>query len=199
MADKINTWFSRQSGCQYLSAEYIDQEFSPHFHESYVIGTNIRGEHKFGYKGSKFVVPSDTIAIIHPGEIHTGARFVNCSIWVYRSIYPDPSQLAQLAGLDDTFGPPHFKEPVINDRVLAKEFSQIHFAVEQNGETLETQYCKKDKVRKGIYCLLLRKTPEMIIMAAIICLEFNVSSRISQPSRIAVTGIRLINMDALDA
>jgi len=39
----------------------------------------------------------------------------------------------------------------------------------------------------------------MTIMAAIICFKFNVSSKISHPKRTAVTGIRLINIDALEA
>jgi len=46
---------------------------------------------------------------------------------------------------------------------------------------------------------LLSKISEITIIVAIICLGFNILPKISQPNRTAVTGIRLIKIEALDA
>ncbi|MBD1910756.1 MULTISPECIES: AraC family ligand binding domain-containing protein [unclassified Leptolyngbya] len=121
-----------------LRATYITHSFARHTHDGYALGVIERGQEGFQYRGASYVAPAGSIALIHPGEVHTG-HAAEASGWTYRMFYPDASVLGevanQLAGHPVTL--PYFPNPVIHDPVLVRELSGVHQALEQGASQLE--------------------------------------------------------------
>jgi hypothetical protein len=55
-----------------LRARYITHSFGRHTHDTYAIGVILQGAEEFDCRGETFVAIAGTIAMINPGEVHTG-------------------------------------------------------------------------------------------------------------------------------
>ncbi|UVA77404.1 helix-turn-helix transcriptional regulator [Pandoraea commovens] len=73
-------------GGDMLTAEYNDHTFAPHWHDTYTFACIVAGAERYAYRGGEHVADAGSIAIIHPGEVHTGARETDFG-WRYRVFY----------------------------------------------------------------------------------------------------------------
>ncbi|MBN4665297.1 AraC family transcriptional regulator [Pandoraea nosoerga] len=73
-------------GADMLTAEYNDHTFAPHWHDAYTFACIVAGAERYFYRGGEHVADAGSIAIIHPGEVHTGARETDFG-WRYRVFY----------------------------------------------------------------------------------------------------------------
>ncbi|MCE4059723.1 AraC family transcriptional regulator [Pandoraea sputorum] len=73
-------------GGDMLTAEYNDHTFAPHWHDAYTFACIVAGAERYAYRGGEHVADAGSIAIIHPGEVHTGARETDFG-WRYRVFY----------------------------------------------------------------------------------------------------------------
>ncbi len=71
-----------------LRARFLTTSFAPHTHETYAIGILESGAECFDYRGRCESAGAGSIAIIHPGELHTGGP-LGTHGWRYRALYPD--------------------------------------------------------------------------------------------------------------
>jgi len=116
-----------------LRARYITHTFCRHTHETYAIGVIEQGAEAFDCRGNHFVAPAGSIALINPGEVHTGHAADQATGWTYRMLYPDVSLLQRAASeLGQQQAIPYFSNPVIQDRPLAQRIVKLHVALEGN-------------------------------------------------------------------
>jgi AraC-like DNA-binding protein len=126
-----------------LRATYITHAFSRHSHDGYAIGVIESGVEAFAYRGAMHYAPAGSIAVVHPGEVHTGHAGVPEG-WSYRMLYP-PVAFVQAAIAEDVADfcstqelswVPYFDNPVIHDPELACALSHLHQTLEQGLTTL---------------------------------------------------------------
>ena len=115
-----------------LHATYITHRFAPHAHEGFAIGVAQAGVQVFSLQGRNHFMPAGSIAVINPGEIHTGQAAVKQG-WTYRMMYPKTLLLqraaSQLIGRDCHI--PYFRNPIIYDDYLARLIVDLHMALEE--------------------------------------------------------------------
>jgi AraC-like DNA-binding protein len=134
MPDQAHLWrVPSLPGTDILQATYVRQAFRPHAHEEYAIGIIEAGAQSVRLGGSQQIFASGTLALINPGEVHTGQAQTEGG-WTYRMLYPPVGVvLAALGG-----GPsPVFRAASVNDPVLYQRFLALHRALERGGEVLE--------------------------------------------------------------
>ncbi len=73
-------------GGDMLTAEYNDHTFAPHWHDAYTFACIVEGAERYAYRGGEHVAYAGSVAVIHPGEVHTGARETDFG-WRYRVFY----------------------------------------------------------------------------------------------------------------
>jgi AraC-like DNA-binding protein len=143
MREQVKFWREPQFGnLELLHARYITHAFSRHTHDTYAIAVIEQGAEEFAYRGETHVTPAGDIAIINPGEVHTG-HAADETGWTYRVLYPDPSILVQAAceasGRKQEI--PYFPTPVIQDQQVAQLLLRLHKALEGWNSKLE-QDCR---------------------------------------------------------
>ncbi len=139
MREQVKFWREPQFGnLELLHARYITHSFCRHTHDTYAIAVIEQGIEEFAYRGETYRTPAGDIAIINPGEVHTG-HAVDETGWTYRVLYPDPSILQQAASdvLERSQGIPYFPHPVIADKQLAQLIWKLHLALEDSSSKLE--------------------------------------------------------------
>jgi AraC-like DNA-binding protein len=136
--EKVKYWVTEQHDYQMISATYSKQQFSKHYHDFYVIGINTSGCHKFYYRGSQWIAPPNHIAVVCPGEIHTG-KSASEDLWVYRAIYPTRNQLQSMFESVHSEKTPllFFSNPIIKDYQLSNIFLRFHRLFEKRQSGLE--------------------------------------------------------------
>jgi len=123
-----------------LRATYVTHTFARHTHEGYALGVIERGREGFQYRGSSHIAAAGSIALIHPGEVHTG-HAAEAAGWTYRMFYPDAAVLGQVAAqiAGHPVPLPFFPNPVICDPLLVQGLSQVHRALEYGDAPLESE------------------------------------------------------------
>ena len=136
MRDQARLWRAPTlPGTDVLRATYVRQAFRPHAHAEYAVGIIEQGAQSVRLGGSRQIVVAGTLALINPGEVHTG-RAQTDSGWAYRMLYPPVATvLAALGGKS----PPVFRAAGVNDPELYRVFLALHTALEQGGEALELE------------------------------------------------------------
>ncbi|WP_456832283.1 AraC family transcriptional regulator [Deinococcus sp. UYEF24] len=134
MPDQAHLWrVPSFPGTDILQATYIRQAFRPHAHEEYAIGIIERGAQSVRLGGSRQIFAAGTLALINPGEVHTGQAQTEGG-WTYRMLYPPVGAVLAALGSES---PPVFRAASVNDPVLYQHFLALHRALEQGGEALE--------------------------------------------------------------
>jgi len=114
-----------------LTAEYYEQEFAPHWHESYSIPVIQDGAQTYRYRGALRLAGAGSIAAINPGEVHTGERATDHG-WAYRAFYPSADWMRQLAS--DIAGRPvempWLPDDSIKDAQVAARLASAHRLLE---------------------------------------------------------------------
>jgi AraC-like ligand binding domain len=73
MGEQVKFWREPRFGnLDLLHARYITHSFCRHTHDTYAIAIIEQGAEKFAYRGATHITPAGDIAIINPGEVHTG-------------------------------------------------------------------------------------------------------------------------------
>ncbi|MGQ0642401.1 MAG: helix-turn-helix domain-containing protein [Gemmatimonadaceae bacterium] len=123
-----------------MRARYRRQRFPRHTHDRYVVAVNERGAHSSFFRGSNVLIPERTLAIIPPGEVHSGEQVAGVP-WHYRGMYVPASLMAEAAGREDNS--PHyavaFRQMLICDAALVDEFLAAHRLCECGGNAFEAQ------------------------------------------------------------
>lgn len=114
-----------------LYATYIRQNFARHAHDGFPLGVVERGALGYHYRGANVVAPAGSVAVINPGEPHTGHAVADTG-WTYRMFYLDTTVLQQAASqvADRPRGIPFFPAGVIWDDELAHLLWQLHYTLE---------------------------------------------------------------------
>ncbi|VVD64590.1 HTH-type transcriptional activator RhaS [Pandoraea cepalis] len=131
-------------GGDMVTAEYNDHTFAPHWHDAYTFACIVEGAERYAYRGGEHVADAGSVAVIHPGEVHTGARETDFG-WRYRVFYL-PVGFVQgvqrqvtrpLAGLT-TPGDAHpwFGEQVIRDTQAMHRLTAAHRLLQAGADPL---------------------------------------------------------------
>lgn len=139
MQEQVKFWRSpRFCNLELLRARYITHSFCRHTHDTFAIGVIQQGAEEFAYRGATHVAPAGSIALINPGEVHTG-HAANDRGWTYRMLYPDVQLLIQAAIeiSPSPPSPPHFPAPVVDDPFLAQLLLKLHITLEESPSQLE--------------------------------------------------------------
>jgi len=136
MSDQARLWrVPALPGTDVLRATYVRHAFRPHAHGGYAIGIIERGAQSVRLGGSRQIFAQGTLALINPGEVHSGQAQTEDG-WTYRMLYP-PAKAVQA-----TLGGrivPIFRASSVNDPALYQSFPALHIALEQGGEVLELE------------------------------------------------------------
>ncbi|MFD8519440.1 AraC family transcriptional regulator [Streptomyces capillispiralis] len=118
-----------------LTARFARHEYAPHAHAEYTVGVTVGGLETIAYRGGRIVSGPGSIAVLEPGEMHTGGPAAPEG-YAYRALYAAPALLT-----DGTDGrrPPHFREPVLDDPELAAALRRAHTDLSTHPDPLEAE------------------------------------------------------------
>ena len=121
-----------------LSATYIKQKFSHHYHETYAIGVVEQGIEKVFIGGIETHVMPGEMILINPNVIHSGEAGDERG-WKYRMFYPSVALLRQLAQeiSGEDWHQPHFPMSVVDDPIVARQLSHLHRVLEKSDNQLK--------------------------------------------------------------
>ena len=123
-----------------LTAEYYEQEFAPHWHESYSIPVIQDGAQTYRYRGTLRLAGAHSIAAINPGEVHTGERATEHG-WAYRAFYPSVPWMQRLASdiAGRPVGIPWLPDDSIKDAEVAARLGYAHRMLEAGSDMLAAE------------------------------------------------------------
>ena len=134
MPDQARLWrVPLLPGTDILQATYVRQAFRPHAHEEYAIGIIERGAQSVRFGSSRQIFAAGTLALINPGEVHTGQAQTTRG-WAYRMLYPPVETVRAILGSQPQ---PVFRTASVDDSALYQRFLAPHVALERGGEALE--------------------------------------------------------------
>jgi AraC-like DNA-binding protein len=104
-----------------------------HAHDEYQFCLSVDFPGEYYYRGTYYPVPSRSLSVIHPGEIHAARDLeYRQRSTTFRVMYASPALLqtvaTQVSGR--TSSPPFFATPIIFDEHLARLFLRVHVAQE---------------------------------------------------------------------
>ncbi len=101
-----------------IAAEYRSHRFTPHFHDTYVVGVVTAGAARTRYCGETAVLRPGSVFVIEPGEVHDGQP-VGDDGYRYRAFYPSIAEMR--AAAVDGASPPHFAQLQYENPELAAQ------------------------------------------------------------------------------
>jgi AraC-like DNA-binding protein len=134
-------WIDRDlEDLEILRATYRRHSFAPHAHDTYAFGLIEAGAGGFAARGTSYVVPTATLFVIHPGEVHNGYAATDAG-WSYRVLYPAPKMVQRVLSevSDRSADLPFFTQPVIADLELVQLVRRLHKLLEQRSDRLERE------------------------------------------------------------
>lgn len=127
----------RYDGLEGLSAHLVDHAYTPHRHETYVIGIIEHGAEHFHYRGERWTASVDQVCCLNPDELHDGWPAEEAG-FLYRMIYPSASLMREIA--EDVSGSagivPFFGPAVAPDAQLAARLSALHRSLDGEPDPL---------------------------------------------------------------
>ncbi|HKG92115.1 MAG TPA: AraC family transcriptional regulator [Gemmatimonadaceae bacterium] len=112
-------------GMELFEATYTAHRFERHAHDTAAIGVVDSGVGEFWCRGESHLVPTDSLILIAPGDMHTGGVHLPAdSPLVYRMFYPSEALVASLIGHDAR--ELHFRLAAPRDPVLAASLRRLH-------------------------------------------------------------------------
>jgi len=137
MGDTAVLW--SVGGIELLKAVSVHHSYPRHWHDTYVVEVVERGANGFYCPKGTFTAQTGDLIVFHPGEVHTGYRVGDPPLH-YRSIYPKPGLLAQIAAeIGGSARPPVFDAPIIQDSLLACEILRAHQLLQTPCDTLKSE------------------------------------------------------------
>ena len=138
--DDSKWWVATSDRIALLKARYVRQAFSRHAHDTFVVCVNEHGAHVSWYRGRTVTIDERAIAVIPPGEVHSGQP-IGGRTWQYRAMYPSAELIGALArevGLNAT-DLPTFPQLAIDDPFLADAFVRTHQMCEEESDSLAAE------------------------------------------------------------
>ncbi|MGJ8528161.1 AraC family transcriptional regulator [Maritalea sp.] len=121
-----------------LKATFLRHEFSPHTHETFVIGAVVSGYQRHKLKGSESVGGPGSVFMINPEDVHDG-RPMEMG-YSYRMFYPSVKLMDEIAaglpGKRQT-GSLFFRDLMLEDARIAQALIQTHNVLETSPDQLE--------------------------------------------------------------
>jgi AraC-like DNA-binding protein len=111
-----------------------------HWHDEFQFCFIEAGSGELNYRGTSYPTPSDSLFLVHPGEVHSNRPFsrAGCS---YRTIFVSPNTVSraatQIAGRRRDV--PFFPTTVVYDRDTHEMFLRVHQAFENPASRLERE------------------------------------------------------------
>ncbi len=147
--ERARYWrFSGLPDTDLLTARFVTTTFTKHIHPTYTIGMITAGVEEFAHPRGRARVGPGGLAVVHPGEMHTGHAGVPEG-WNYRVFYPAPSVVEEIGRELGMRGTPGFTESGIDAPEVSRVLVSAHMAAER-GERLTAS----SLARQGIAMLL---------------------------------------------
>jgi AraC-like DNA-binding protein len=109
-------------GLEVMHASFVRHEFAKHSHETFTVVLIDDGASRFWYRGAEHVIGAGMVALLNPGEAHTGSP-ITPEGYSQRSLYLEPEKFWH--GLEPRF----FRESLRNDANLFARISKFHDAI----------------------------------------------------------------------
>lgn len=146
--ERTRFWQSQGlGGVELLHAHFIEQRFSPHVHEGFVLAVIEQGAHRFQHRGSDHVASTGSMILINPDEVHSCSKSHEQG-WRYRAFYPE---MTQISGVLDELqlgqgGMPSFADSVLHDPAVGQVFSDLHRLMESPASALQQQTAWREAI-----------------------------------------------------
>jgi AraC-like DNA-binding protein len=136
-----------------LTASYREHCFARHWHDGFVVAVIEAGAESFFYRGARHVAAAGSLAVINPGEIHTGQKAAEEG-WRYRVFYPAVSVLQRAASMiaGHEAPPPWLPPHVIDDPPLAAQLGRAHRLLEAGDDPLAAETAWVEAASRLILC-----------------------------------------------
>ncbi|MCA1298944.1 AraC family transcriptional regulator [Stappia indica] len=122
-----------------LAATFVTHAFTPHTHETYVVGAMEAGLQAHAIRGTRAHCGPGDLYMLNPDVLHDGAPCDNG--YRYRMTYPSVRLLQSiqqdLTGRADG-GTPTFRTPSAHDPLMARALIAAHRAMQAEGHALES-------------------------------------------------------------
>jgi AraC-like DNA-binding protein len=146
--ERTRFWHSQGlGGVELLHAHFIEQRFSPHVHEGFVLAVIEQGAHRFQHRGSDHVATTGSMILINPDEVHSCSKAHEHG-WRYRAFYPE---MTQISGVLDELqlgqgGTPSFADSVLHDPAVGQVFSDLHRLMDSPASALQQQTAWREAI-----------------------------------------------------
>jgi len=121
-----------------LKATFLRHEFSPHTHDTFVIGAVVSGYQQHKLKGAESIGGPGSVFMLNPEDVHDGRPLEYG--YSYRMFYPSVQMLdeisADLPGPKQT-GSLFFKTLMCTDKNIARSLIEAHAVLELSADPLE--------------------------------------------------------------
>ncbi len=111
-----------------------------HCHDEYQFCLSLDCPGEYYYRGTHYWVPTGSLSVIHPGEMHTGRDIEDRqTAATFRMLYisPDTVKLAASEVAECEMDAPFFPEPIVLNADLVQRFLDFHRASQGSASRLE--------------------------------------------------------------
>lgn len=137
--NRVRYWRDRDvPGLRLLHADFTHHDYTPHFHEAWVVAITEAGGSEFHSRGLTAEATGQAVLVFNPLEPHSG-RMGRSDRWRYRSFYLRPSAISAVMSLLDVSEEPYFRNNLVTDPALAASFLRLHRAMEGADDPLLRQ------------------------------------------------------------
>ncbi len=135
--DRVAFWRDpRWDNLECLHATFVNHEYSPHTHDTFVIGVIERGMEFYRLKGRSMVAVAGDVCVVNPCELHDGRP--GSEGYRYRMFYPSAGLMQGLAEqvTERPVGEVHFSNAIYRDPDAYHLLSSAHRTMESAPDTL---------------------------------------------------------------
>jgi len=135
--DRVAFWRDpRWDNLECLHATFVNHEYSPHTHDTFVIGVIEGGVELYQLNGHSMVAVAGDVCVVNPCELHDGRP--GSEGYRYRMFYPSAGLMQNLAEqiTERPLGEVHFTNPLHRDPDVYRLLSSAHRTMESAPDTL---------------------------------------------------------------
>jgi AraC-like DNA-binding protein len=121
-----------------LKATFLQHEFAPHTHDTFVIGAVVSGYQRHKLKGEESIGGPASVFMLNPEDVHDGRPIADG--YSYRMFYPSVVMMEEIARDlpgNHRAGSLFFRELMCTDRSIAKGLIAAHDVLENSKDPLE--------------------------------------------------------------